>query len=74
MGNAKKGFIVYAGSPAVLQLPVDHPNANFKVRRINPRTGKITGKEMKVKGKDLKDLNSGNTAQDAASVLWISAL
>jgi hypothetical protein len=74
MGDGKKNFIIYTGSSAVFQLPVDNSNANFKVRRINPRTGQVTGKEMKVKGKDLKNLNNGNAAQDATSVLWISSL
>ena len=74
IGIEGKCYIIYSDSTSSIQLPVSNTQANFRVRYIDPKSGKLIGKEIKVKGKDLDTLGNNQDSHPGALILWISLM
>lgn len=74
LGNEGKGYLIYSDSTGAFQLPTNNAKANFRVRWLDPKNGKIIGKELTIKGRDLNTLGNTRDGQTGAFLLWITLM
>ena len=71
LGNTQKGYIIYNNSNDPVKLDLSTSNAMFRIRRIDPKDGRMLDKEEKVEGGKIlkmKNMLSGPV------VMWITRL
>jgi len=71
LGNTQKGYIIYNNSTDPVKLDLSTSNAMFRIRRIDPKDGRMLDKEEKAEGGkilEMKNMLSGPV------VMWITRL
>ncbi|WP_426061800.1 DUF6298 domain-containing protein [Hymenobacter sp. B1770] len=69
LSDGKTGLLVYRDGTTPAHLDLSGLSGTFAVRRLNPKTGQLTGKTESVKGGKIVTLTAPGTG---AEVLWLS--
>ncbi|WP_187262074.1 DUF6298 domain-containing protein [Pontibacter beigongshangensis] len=69
LGKSGKGYIIYSDSGKQLKLDLSKDSGTYKMRWLDPKTGKLLKKEERLKGGKLLNLSGPNSGP---AVLWVT--
>jgi hypothetical protein len=71
LGNSEKGYIIYSNSPHPIQVDLTKSSGMFRIRRIDPKDGRIFEQDERVKGGNIIEIENHRSVP---VILWLTRL